>query len=121
MTAAINVFGNIVGGWVPPFSGNLLYAQFQGFLLHGGSFTDLEDPLQGTANCDTVPPGFFTLCSTLLTSNRPVEDWGKLLGDVRVRRIVPSTVRDYHNTNYASGDTADARLLADRGFLISLA
>jgi DNA replication protein DnaC len=21
-------------------------------------------------------------CSTLLTSNRPVEDWGKLLGDV---------------------------------------
>ncbi|HKA00966.1 MAG TPA: ATP-binding protein [Candidatus Solibacter sp.] len=26
-------------------------------------------------------------CSTLLTSNRPVEDWGKLLGDVAA--VVP--------------------------------
>jgi DNA replication protein DnaC len=31
-------------------------------------------------------------CGTLLTSNRPVQDWGKLLGIVRVR-LRPFAVR----------------------------
>src|ERR1035437_4662805 len=32
--------------------------------------------------------------STLLTSNRPVEDWGKLLGDVAAVSAVPTTGRE---------------------------
>jgi DNA replication protein DnaC len=28
------------------------------------------------------PQGYRVLCSTLLTCNRPFEDWGKPLGDV---------------------------------------
>lgn len=29
--------------------------------------------------------------STMMTSNRPLEDWGKLLGDVPAATAIPST------------------------------
>jgi hypothetical protein len=65
LAISINNFGHILGIWVPPFSGNFVPAPFHGFLLSGGKFTDLEDPLEGTANCDTVAnPLGFEYCST---------------------------------------------------------
>ncbi len=42
----------------------------------------LAHPLEGEPAFPRSPPNFPFVPSTVMTSNRPLEDWGKLIGDV---------------------------------------
>jgi len=62
--------------------------------------------------------------STMMTSNRPIEDWGKLIGDVAAAgaildrflhhaQIIPITGKSYRLTNNARAETADQATCKD--------
>jgi hypothetical protein len=62
--------------------------------------------------------------STMMTSNRPLEDWGKLIGDVpsatairdrflRHAEIVQSTGKSYHLRNQLQGKEAEEEVKAN--------
>jgi uncharacterized membrane protein len=69
----INNSGDIAGTWVRPDTDQTLGT----FLLSGGTFTDLQAPLQGTTNCDLVNPFFFQYCNTLVGG---LNDRGVMVG-----------------------------------------
>jgi hypothetical protein len=74
----INIFGDILGAYVPAFTGDFEPSPYHGFLYKHGKFIDLEDPLQGTTNCDTVlNPYDYEYCST---SPLDFNDQGDIVG-----------------------------------------